>query len=125
MLQHSCPVCHGTGQIVRPCGSCNGNGRLSYYTWLPDNEDETQELLTDLEKRLQEGAGGWILVDALRAAHKQCEEPARGRLFPTDVLERLQAIERQLPPRCSHCNGRGTDSITGRRCVFCAETGYQ
>jgi hypothetical protein len=125
MLQESCLACHGTGDLIRPCRSCNGNGRLSYRLWLPDNENETQELLTELETRVEEGAGGWVLVDALRAAHKHCEQHASSHLFSKHVLDRLEVIERRLPPRCSHCNGRGTDSVAGMSCVFCAGSGYQ
>lgn len=119
-----CPSCDGSGMKIKHCSSCNGKRLTTCRMWLPDSVDETSEMLRDLEQALADGTNAWPLIDAMRMAHKTLHSSKRGRLFPRAIVSRLEEIERSLPPRCSHCSGRGADAITGSRCVFCAGNGY-
>jgi DnaJ-class molecular chaperone len=123
MLRQSCPDCGGRGIISRTCGSCHGEGKLSTRIWLPDAVEETREVLNDLEQSVNDGVGAWILVDALRLAYEHCEPSTRELLFPQPILDRLDTIVQLLPIRCSHCKGRGADSISGAKCVYCKGAG--
>jgi len=122
MVCESCTACSGTGITPHTCGSCQGTGKLSHWMWLPDNVEETWEMLSELEQCLA-GKGAWLLVDAIRRAHEQCTPSCRDSLIPQTILERVAGIAHSLPPRCSHCNGRGFESVTGASCVYCRGDG--
>jgi DnaJ-class molecular chaperone len=122
MLRQSCRDCGGRGITSHSCRACHGKGILSRRTWLPDDVEETREVLKDLEQSLN-GRGAWLVVDALRTAYQDCEPSTREVLFPQGVLERLDAIAQLLPARCSHCNGRGSDSSSGVTCGYCKGVG--
>jgi len=91
--------------------------------WMPNSLQETLEMLEDLEQAYSDRSGAWILVDAMLKAHAFCALSEAQLLFPTTILERLSEIEKRLPPKCSQCNGRGSDAIAQTKCVFCNGTG--
>ena len=119
-----CSVCGGRNVIDQVCASCQGRGRFSDRMWLPDDLNETFDMLADLEQAVNEGGGGaWILLNALRAAHAHCEATRVADLFPEGIVDRLICIESQLPLRCSVCEGRGIAKVGGVMCASCGGSG--
>jgi DnaJ-class molecular chaperone len=125
LTRQRCPSCGGGGIMILVCGSCDGKGHIACRMWMPDSANETLEMLQDLEQALQEGSGGWIFVDAIKAAEKECLASKRNRLFPQVVLDRVAEIEKLLRVRCKHCIGRGSDSNTGNKCTLCGGSGHR
>lgn len=121
-----CPRCGlYWAQATRKCVNCGGTGKVKKEAWIPESLDETCELLSRLKPApYLVGSGAWRILDDLRFAYDHCKGKKRGRLFPENFLGQLSSLESELPPRCSQCKGRATDSITGITCTLCSESGY-
>ena len=136
-----CSRCAGSGQVIwGECWSCRGIGKIEckdcqgrgvtegtreVRTWVPDSKGETEKMLAQVEAAITIGENGWIVVNSLRRGYAYSDQANRRLCFPREIIDRILALEKQLPPPCPTCHGQGMRrEFGGEKCPHCRGKGF-